>query len=441
MSIFTSLMHGVEWALGWPLIIYVISSGIICTIAFRMIQVRYFFQAWRELLWPTTRSVVGGEMTPFQAFVNTLSANLGNGTVAGMATAIYAGGPGAAFWVVIFGLILMAVRFGEVFLSTYYGSQVQEHTVLGGPMLYLNKVAGGYILSYAYAFCCLLFGLIGACAIQTNSIGLSLQKTWNIQPGVTAVFMFAFLLYVIFGGAQRIIRLTELIVPVKVIAFFISMIIILIYHYQTIGSALQLICIGAFTPIAASGGAIGFTVVLATRYGMHRSIMATESGLGTAAILFGFTGQQDAFKSGIISMLSTFISTLGCFIVALCIVASGVWNSGETSTALTILSFNTVFGWAGGWLVSFLSASFGLGVLVTFAYITRATWLFLTGGRFEFVFTILYPLFALGGVLINVHTVWRLIGPVIGGMLLINLFGVISLLPVVVNQLKASKRI
>jgi len=419
-----------NWVLGWPLMIYVAGASIIFTIAFKGIQFRYFITAWKTILFPPRHTEkASGDMTPAQAFINTLSSNLGNGSIAGMATAIYAGGPGSAFWVVIFGILLMAVRFAEVYTSTLYGTSVTNRSTLGGPMLYLKYVIGGDVLAYCYAFFCFLFGLITGNAMQANSIRLSIETTWGVPPLVSAVLLLLFVLYVVCGGASRIIKASDKIVPVKVGVFFITSLIVLIFHYATLWPALKLIVTSAFKPLAVAGGVIGFTVQQAISYGLFRSIVATESGLGTAAILFGFTGSDKPMDSGLMGMISTFVSTGVCFIVALCIVASGVWDSGLNSTALTIAAFDTVFGAFGGWIVSFLSISFGIGVLVTYAYIVRAAWLFLTNGRFEFLFIFFYSFFCFAGALMTVEIVWDIINIVNGGLLLINLFGLLYLLP------------
>src|SRR5204863_7428892 len=138
-----------------------LAVGTACTIAFGFVQIRYFATSWKALL----NSLKGttskkGDVTPLQAFLNTLSANLGNGSLAGMATAIHWGGPGAAFWMVIVGLIMMSVRFAEVYLSIFFGAQHTSHSGLGGPMLYLRSVKGGAILAALYGMSCLVFGLI-----------------------------------------------------------------------------------------------------------------------------------------------------------------------------------------------------------------------------------------------------------------------------------------
>lgn len=427
--------------LGWPLMVYVIGISIISTVVLAFIQFRYFLYAWKLVLFPPSQKAgVKADMTPFQAFINTLSTNLGNGSIAGMATAVYSGGPGAAVWVMIIGILLMSVRFAEVFLSVYFGAKNQSKKEgIGGPMLYLQSVVGGSILAPIYAFLCLIFMGLGS-AIQSNSIRFSLETTWNISMYVTAFALLIFMLYVVYGGAPRIVKVSDRIVPFKVAVFFISTTYVLIYHYANIVPALQLMFNMAFTTQAFVGGIIGFSVLQAMRFGILRSILATESGLGTAAILFSSTGSKEPVKDGIISMLSTFISTLVCFIVALCIVASGVWNSGLTSTPLTIASFSTAFGWFGGWVVSFLSISFGMGVLVSYAYITRQAWLSVTNGKLLQLFPLVFCAVVFAGALVSVEFVFGFVDIINGLMLLINLFGILYLLPLIKNAVVQFKQ-
>jgi AGCS family alanine or glycine:cation symporter len=418
------------WVSGLPLLVFVIGVSLICTIAFRFIQFTSFFKAWRITLAPA-EIAVAGEMTPFQAFVNTLSASIGNGSIAGVATAVYAGGPGSALWIVVFGFILMAVRFAEVYASSWYGAQKisSSNDGLGGPMLYLKDVIGGRYLAPLYAFSCVLFGLTVGNAVQTNSIALSMQTTWGISPFIIAWIVLAFVAYILLGGAARIIAASDTIVPIKVGVFFVSACIVLIYHYAAIPGALTLIIKSAFSSSAFTGGVAGFSVLSAIQYGMQRSVMATESGLGTVAILFGFTGDTDPKKNALMGMIGTFVSTIVCFLVALCIVASGVWHNGLTSTQLTIASYNTVFGFYGGWIVSFLSVTFGIGVLVAYAYITRAAFLYLTNNRWNGLFVIIYCAAAFFGSLTTATTIFAAADIPQAALLFINLFGLLCLLP------------
>jgi len=430
MSILTPV---VEW-LSLPIILYVIAISVTCSIALYFIQLTQFVKSWKLTLFPekiTRDSKEQIDMTPFQAFVNALSTSLGNGSLAGMATAIYSGGPGAAFWVVVVGFLTMAIRFCEIFLSTYFRETTTEKSAIGGPMLYLKSVIGGKTLAWFYALSCLLYGLIVGCAMQTNSVGISAVATWGVKPIYVAIILLLFVAYVVMGGATRIVKISNKIVPIKVGLFFSTSIILLAYHYASLLGAFKLIIQGAFTPGALIGGAIGLTVQRAMRIGMLRNINATESGLGTAAIFFGATGSKKPIESGIMAMLITFTSTLVCFMISLSIVASGVWNSGLTSTALTIAAYKTAFGGAAGWLVSFLSITFGIGVIVGFVYVAKECWLYLTNKRFGIIFDILFCACAFFGTLIHVDIVWDAGDLINAAMLAINLFGIMYLLPLI----------
>jgi alanine or glycine:cation symporter, AGCS family len=443
-TIFTTI-HG--YSGGWPVIIYVLAASLLYTVALNFMQFRYFARAWKYVLSPT-QAAAGSDkvvhMTSLQAFISTLSANLGNGSIVGMATAVYLGGPGSAFWVLLVGMFLMVIRFGEVFLSIYYANVASTRAGLGGPMLYLRNVPGGHALAAFYGLITFLFGLLIGNGVQTNSISSSLQTTWQVPNEISALALLIFVFYIVSGGATRIARISERLVPLKVATFFISTIIILGYHYRSIIPALNLIWQGAFQPMAIAGGVLGSTFFLvqqAMQFGIIRSIFATETGLGTAGILFSSTGSEEPIKDGIMSMLSTFISTLVCFIIALCILVSNVLpaglTAGEYGMPLTIAAFNSVFGEFGGWIVTFLSISFGAGVLVSYAYITKEVWLFLTGGRFPMLFSIIYCAVAFIAALVKSKTVWDLGDIIVALMLFINLYGMVCLIPVIRRALAA----
>ncbi len=413
---------------GWPLILFVFGTSLVVTLALGFVQFRYFLASWRLILFGDHKGKSqGADMSPLQAFVNALSASVGNGSIAGMATAIFAGGPGAAFWVFVLGLTSMAVRYAEVYLSlTYPASGV----TLGGPMIYLQKVPGGRFLPHIYAFFCMMLGFVVGNAMQANSMAVGIARISGFSLPLIATVLFIFIAYVMLGGAARIVKISDAIVPLKVGLFFLSAFTVLAYHYQSIIPALRLIIESAFSPVALAGGAMGFGIQQAMRFGIFRGLNASEAGLGTAGILFGATGSKEAVKNGIMSMLGTFISAnLVCFSVMLLIIASGVWDNGLNGLSLTISAYETVFGTSGGWIVTFLSISFGLGVLVSYAYITRACWLFLTGGKFGGLYTILFSAMTFFGAVAKVEIVWNSTDLINAGLLAMNLFGLLWLLP------------
>ncbi len=422
--------------MGWPLIVVAVGVSVLCTVVLGFVQIRSFGAAWRYFFSPGEHEkTAGSTMTPAQALINALNSNLGNGTIAGVAVSLAAGGPGAAFWLLVMGFMLMAVRFAEVFLSVYFGARAPAGTKVGGPMIYLAHVAGKSFLPYAYALLCFCYGLVVANGMQVNSIGVCVDATWGISPYIVAFVLFAFVVYVMVGGAERILSASEKIVPLKVGLFVIASLIVLVYHWRAIVPSLSLMATSAFSPLAITGGLIGFTVQQAMREGILRVVMATEAGLGTAAIIFGATKSANPVKDAIMSMLSTFITTVIAFTMALCIVASGAWNSGLTSTALTMASFQTVFGSFGGLIVMFLAVTFGLGAVVAYAFVARQMWIFLTGGAFLSVFAALYCAVTFLGCIVPVSLVWAVADTLNGIVLAINLYGIVSLLPTIARGL------
>jgi len=416
---------------GWPLIFFVVLSSIIMTCALDFVQFRYFIRAWGYLFSPSKKSGHGENyISPLQAFVNTLSASVGNGSIAGMATAMHSGGPGAAFWIFIMGFLNMSIRFAEVYASTSIVEESSFGAFRGGPMVYLKRVPGGTILPYFYAFFCLMLTFIGGNVIQTNSMGLGIERMLHLNPYTIAVGMFLLLLYITLGGAKRIIWVSDKIVPIKVGLFFIATLIVLIYHSGALLNALRIIFESAFTSQAVAGGIMGYAVQDAVRYGMARSLNATEAGLGTAAIFFGATGSKNPMRDSIMSMLSTFMSYhLVCTVLMVVFVASGVWTSGLTSTPLTIAAYETVFGQFGGWVVTFLSITFGLGVLVAYAYIGLENWMFLFKGRGKLLYSILFCVAAFFGPLGKVAILWDINDITIAGLIMTNVYGLLWLIP------------
>lgn len=435
VALFLKQMGDLLW--GWPLILFILGSGILMTLMFRGVQFRYFVAAWRYLITPEAAQT--STISPLQAFLNTLSASVGNGALTGMATAIYSGGPGAAFWVFVLGFFTMPIRFAEVFAGTQFTVTDPKMGVRGGPMAYITLVPGGRILAYLYVLTCLVFTLVCGDAMQANAISKGLTTTVPVlHPWLIAGALFIFLLYVVLGGAQRVLKVSDRIVPLKVGLFLIAMLIALLYHYAAIWGALKLMASYALSTQALVGGVIGYTIQDAIRFGMARSLNATEVGLGTAGILYGATQSKDPVRSGIMAMATSFISNhVVCFSIMLLIIASGAWSSGIIGPGMTIAAFSSVYGYAGGWLVTLLSMMFGLGVLVAYIFIGRECWLFLFGQRGLALYSALFCLFALFGALADVALVWNSIDLMVAGLVVINLYALLVKLPVIAQALRA----
>ncbi len=428
-----------EFLWGWPLIIAIMAVSLIMTIAFGAIQFRYFLRSWKYLLTPdTSSSAQENYITPFQAFMNALSASLGNGSLAGMATALYSGGPGAGFWILFLGFFLMAIRFAEVYASTAFTEKQPTGLIRGGPMVYLKRVPGGSWLPHFYAFFCLMLTFVTGNAMQCNSIALGLVKmtSWNIY--VLAFCMFLFLLYIMVGGAQRIIRVSDAITPVKVGLFFIATLFALLYNVGSLWHAFIIMARYAFTAQAAKGALLGYTMQSALRFGIARSINATEVGLGTSGIIFGTTGTKNPVQSGIISLATTSISNFGvCFLLMWLFVATGAWQSGFSDIRMTIFAYESIFGSFGGWIVNSLSMMFGIGCVIAYAYIGRECWSFLTKGKYLTLYGLIFCLMAFFGALVEVRMLWNAIDIVNAGLIISNLYGLMWLMPEIQKGVRA----
>lgn len=425
---FVKSLNNLVW--GWPLIIAFIAVGIITTIALRFIQIRYFAKAWRLMLSPAESSKsAGADMSPIQAFLNALNTSVGNGALAGMATAIFDGGPGAAFWILVVGFFGLPIRFAEVYLSGAFKSDGNAVTS-GGPMLYLQKVPGGAILPSIYAVFLLLLAFISGNAIQANSISCGVQALFaSANPIIIALAIGLFVAFIMFGGAQRIIKFSQTIVPFKVGIFFIASLIVFIFNLPSLWAALKIIFVSAFTPQAIRGALIGTTLQTAIRFGMSRSLNSSEIGLGTAAVFFGSTGSKNPVENGIMSMVTAFISSyLVSFLLCLLMVMSGIWNSGATGIELTTLAYSSAFGQIAGWLVTILSITFGIGVLVAYAYVGRECWAYLTKGKFLNIYSAIYCALAFFGSIAKVGIVWSAVDIVNAGLIALNLYAIVMLL-------------
>ena len=444
-----SIMQLNTYIWGWPFLLYLASASVITTIALGFIQLRMFIPAWKAILY-NADSTSTGDMTPIQAFINSLSTSTGNGSLAGVATAIAQGGPGAALWIVVFGMLNMSLRFAEVFLSITAGTISENGTIVGGPMVYLQRLPAGRYLAYLFTFFMLYLSLASGTAMQANSISIGITDiladwhnasmtipvlNWTISAltfyaWTVASLLFLFVLYVVRGGAKRVVAISDMLVPFKVLFFFGATAAVLIHHYDKLGNAIMLIIRSALTPQAVSGGALGFSIQQAIRFGVVRSINATEAGIGTAGVLFGGTASTKPYKSALMSMISVFISAnLVCFAIALAIVVSGAYTLPLESLALTIAAYKTTFGAAGAWIVTLLSISFGTSVLVSYSYIARSCWLFLTHGRWGHLFNIIFCLVTFGGAVAKVDIIWNAIDISNAGLFYFNILAIMSFLP------------
>ena len=424
-----------------PFLIFFFGSCVFMTLQLGFVQFRYFLESIRLVFKPQagSGSVSSGQLSPFQAFMNTLGGNIGNGSLSGIPVAIAAGGPGAIVWLLVMSTFAISLRFSEVFLATHFSDKSTPQK--SGPMYYISLLPAGAILASLFSIFGFAFMIIGGNMVQCNAVGGALARSWHIDVNITAGVIFALVGYIVLGGSGRIVKFLDKLVPVKVFGFLISALIVLAYHWKTVPLALYVMVGSAIQPQAILGGTFAFAMQQVIKWGFLVGSNAGESGLGTAAIAFGTGKGQDPVKNGIMSMLSVFINThVVCFLVALSVVASGVWNNGETSIMLLISAYETVFGFMAGWIVSSLVVIFATSAVVAFAFIAKACWDALFPKQLSFAFPIFYTVCAFGGTVMNAKKLIGACGIAAAGLFVINVIALFWFVKIIKTGLNSYRK-
>lgn len=342
-------VSGLLW--GWPMLVLLMGTGLMMHGVLRGLPLRLLPSAMWDALGPKGSRIAGkGAITNRAALMTALAATVGTGNIAGVATAIALGGPGAVFWMWVSGIVGISMKFAEALLGVYYREAKPDGGFLGGPMTYLSKGVGlpwlGSMYGVLIAFAALCLGGM----IQSNSIADSLGSTFGWSPLWVGVVVAGAAAVVMLGGLNRIAQTADKLVPLMIGVYVLAGSLILVANAAYIWPALELIVRSAFTGTAATGGAAGAGLMLAMRYGLARGIFSNESGLGSAAIVAATAQTKHPVEQALVSMTQTFIDTLVvCTFTALVIVVTGVGQSGLAASAgasLTGLAFSTGLGGA-----------------------------------------------------------------------------------------------
>lgn len=422
---------------GPPLIILLVGTGIFLTIRLGGLQIRGLFHSFNLAFFKRKEDAhEAGDISHFQALMTALAATVGTGNIAGVATAIVAGGPGALFWMWITGLFGMATKYAEAVLAIKFRERDEFGTMSGGPMYYIAKGLGWKWLAALFA----LFASIAAFGIgnmvQSNSVAEAVNTSLGIPHWVTGILLAAFTALVILGGIKSIAKVTQILVPFMIIIYFTGALSILILNVSTLPKIFALIFKSAFTPSAAVGGFLGATVMQTIREGVTRGIFSNESGLGSAPIAAAAARTPNPVKQALVSMTQTFIDTIViCTMTGLVLLSTGLWTSGPTGAELTTLAFDiSLPGGLGEIIVS-------LG-LMFFAYSTILGWSYYGEKSIEYLFTekavkayrIVFVIFVAVGAMLELEVVWKVADIMNGLMAFPNLIGLIGLSTIIVAE-------
>ncbi|MFZ7097134.1 alanine/glycine:cation symporter family protein [Luteimonas dalianensis] len=415
-------------------------TGLYLTVRLGGLQFRIIGHAlWLALVRRRENSTTG-DVSHYQALATALAATIGVGNIAGVATAIGIGGPGALFWMWVTGLVGMATKYSEGLLGVKYRQVDAKGEQSGGPMYYLtNGIGGAWGKALGVAFA--LFGAIAAFGIgnmvQANTAAAQLEATWNISPTWSGLAMAVCAAAVILGGIKSIARFAASVVPLMCVLFILANLLVLTVFAERVPDALATVFTDAFSGTSAAGGFAGSAVILAIQMGVARGIFSNESGLGTGAIAAASALTDQPVRQAMVSMTQTFIDTLIMVtLTALAIIVTGAWaQEGLAGAPMTAWALEQAMG--GGWG----NVTIAVGVLV-FSFTTLLGWCYygerciemLVGRRGVMPYRLAFSLVVYVGAVLSLEMVWTFSDIANGLMALPNLIGLLLLSGVVANE-------
>nr|WP_251127952.1 MULTISPECIES: sodium:alanine symporter family protein [unclassified Exiguobacterium] len=422
---------------GPHLLILLVGTGVFLTIRLGFIQVTRLGVGLKEAFIPKNdkpKKKQRGDISHFQALMTALAATVGTGNMVGVATAIVLGGPGAVVWMWLSGFVGMATKYAEAILAVKYRVVDERGEIAGGPMYYLEHGLKKKWLGMLFA----LFASVAAFGIgngvQTNSVSLALNNSFDVPMVVTGVGMMAVTAFVILGGVKSIGKVVGIFVPFMILAYVGSGLVILIMNLELVPGALSTMFSSTFSAEAIGGGALGAAI----RYGVARGVFSNEAGLGSAPIAAAAAKTDFPGRQALVSMTQVLIDTLiVCSITGLTIVMGGQYTEGLEGIALTQASFAYFLGPIGEIIVTVSLVFFAYSTVLGWCYYGERSAYYLLGEKVIVPYRVLYILVAgLGAVTTNLNLIWSISDVFNGLMAIPNLIGLLFLSGVVVAETK-----
>lgn len=427
-------------------VVLLMGTGIYLSSRLKFIHLRKFklgwkFAAQRADVTAGTQAETSrppGDISPRQSMMTMLAGAIGNGNIAGVATAIAVGGPGAIFWMWASGLFAMATKYSEAVLGLKFREQMPDGSMAGGPMYYLKNGVRSPWLAWTFAFLAGMAAMTTGPLAQTNSMALVLNTEFQIPKWFAGAVIALGVWLVIIGGIKSIARLAEKLVPLKVTLYVGGSLYVILAHAPLLPQTIALILKNAFTPTAAIGGFAGAQVLLAARLGAARGLYANEAGLGTAGMAYGAAQSRNPVRQGLIATVDVFIITfVTCTMTALVVTITGKWTSGAMSTALVASAFNTSIPLVGGWMVALSSFLFGYSNLVGWAYYGELCFGYIFRSNVLKIYAWIYCGLIFMGAITGVRTVWDYADTMNGLQIFPNLVALLVLAPQVVSATRS----
>jgi len=425
------------FAWGPPMLILLVGTGFWLTLNLKGLQFTKLFHAlYLALIKREEDDDSEGDISHFQALMTAMAATVGTGNIAGVATAIALGGPGALFWMWITGLVGMATKYSEAILAVKYREVDANGEMCGGPMYYISKGLNMHWLGTIFA----IFAAAAAFGIgnlvQANSVADAVEATFQVPFWITGLVMMIFSAVVILGGIKSIAKVTSFLVPVMVVFYICAAMYIIISNIGQVPAALILIVKQAFNPTAAVGGFAGSTIMMAIRFGVARGVFSNESGLGSAPIAAAAAKTKDPASQALVSMTQTFIDTIiVCTMTGLVLILSDAWSNGQTGAELTTTAFQALIP-GGAYIVTIGIILFAYSTVLGWCYYGEKSMEYLFGIKSVLPYRVVFVLMIGVGAVSKLSLVWNISDTLNGLMAIPNLIGLIFLTPVVVQETK-----
>ena len=420
-------------------LILILGTGIFLSLGLKGFTLTYIAVAFKQLFSKEEDSS-NGEISSFQSLTTALSATVGTGNIAGVATAIFVGGPGAIFWMWVSAVFGMATKFAEAFLAIKYREKNELGETIGGPMYYIKNGLTSKFIVFAYLFA--TAGMIAALGIgngvQVNSVSQVINNEFGFSTFSIGIVIAILVALVILGGIKSIGNITSKLVPVMSLVYILGGLLIIILNANQVGYVFNLIVTSAFTTTAATGGFAGATVWMALRYGVARGVFSNEAGLGSSPIAHAAAKTNNSVKQGMISMLEPLIDTLiVCTITAFVILMSNQWVGEINGAVLTVASFENLLA-NGKYIVIFGLILFSFSTIIGWSYYGEKCVEFLFGSGVIIYYRILWIVIIPVAASIELNLMW-LIADIMNGLMSIpNLIALILLAPVIFRQTSES---
>ena len=428
-------INNIVW--GVPAIVIIILVGLFLSARLGFFQITKIKVIWRNTIKKFFKKTNDeNKLSTAEAALVSLGEIVGSGNIAGVATAIVGGGPGAIVWMWIAAILGMATKFSEIVLALIYKEVDVDGTIVGGPMCYLEKGVGSKVLAGIYAFLAMLSYIVIVAMVDTNTIKDAVTTKFEFIPDYGVAIVLVILIgIVIFGGLKRLGEFSKWFVPFMGVFYIILGLIVILTHFGLAGQAFGIIIDSAFKPQAAVGGFAGATVAQIMRYGFARGIYSNEAGLGTSAFPHATADTDNPARQGLWGPVEVCIDTLIVnTITGLVVVMAGLWTDGSDGAGLAMASFGKLLPTGiGDVLIMIAAIMFSMTCLTSASYVCEISAEYLFGPKGREAMKFIWLAFVAVGAMTSLEFVWNLADTVNGLMLIPNLIGLVILSKKVVD--------